>query len=597
MAPRVTSAKIVGVIVLGISETHCATAAILRDGAIVGCASEERFSRLKNDAGYPRLAIDALLADLRLTRADIDLLVFAGTRIPTYDWMNRVMRDDAYRSAYYGVRLDAPRRGLGRRARKLGAKLGLLDTAPGKSPLAREARFAVGAGHLGLATDRMRLVDHHACHAASAYLGAPWGGQPALVLTNDNSGDGLCATASTGRGASLVRHEAAASGPGSLGAFYTLVTVLLGMKPGEHEYKVMGLAPYAEARWGERAAAALGTVFELVEGHPCRFAWTARGAPYRALLQATLGLRFDAIAGGAQRLLEDALLRWARLMRARYGGDRLALGGGVFMNVKANMLLADEEWVRDLFVFPSCGDESNAIGAAYLGYLELAARAGVPPVVRPFGPAYLGPGLDDREVEATVRRRDLAARHRVTEPERIEEKIAELLVSDGVVARCAGRMEFGARALGNRSILANPAEPRVVPLINRMIKNRDFWMPFAPTILREREADYILNPKSLASPYMMLAFRTSPKRRDELVAALHPHDGTARAHLLDEAANPAYCRVIREFERRTGIGAVLNTSFNLHGEPLVATAEDAIDTCERSGLPHLALGRWLISKK
>ena len=582
---------------LGISETHCATAAILRDGEIIGCASEERFSRLKNDAGYPRLAIDALLAELRLAPADIDLVVFAGTRIPTYDWMNRVMRDESYRNDYYAVRLDAPRRGLGRRARKLGARLGLLDTAPGKSPLPREARFAVAADHLGVATDRMRLVDHHACHAASAYLGAPWGGEPALVLTNDNSGDGLCATVSTGRDASLVRHEAVPSGPGSLGSFYTLVTVLLGMKPGEHEYKVMGLAPYADARWGERAAAALGTVFELVEDRPCRFAWKTRGAPYRALLQATLGLRFDAVAGGAQRVLEDSLLHWARLMRQRYGGERLALGGGVFMNVKANMLLADENWVSDLFVFPSCGDESNAIGAAYLGQLELAERAGVRPTIRPFGPAYLGPGLDDGEVEATIRKRDLTSRHRVAEPERIEEKIAELLVSDGVVARCAGRMEFGARALGNRSILANPSDHRVVPLINRMIKNRDFWMPFAPTILKEREADYILNQKSLASPYMMLAFRTNPKRRDELVAALHPHDGTARAHLLEEAANPAYYRVVREFERRTGIGAVLNTSFNLHGEPLVCSADDAIDTFERSGLPHLALGRWLISKK
>ncbi|PYN53024.1 MAG: carbamoyltransferase, partial [Candidatus Rokuibacteriota bacterium] len=167
----------------------------------------------------------------------------------------------------------------------------------------------------------------------------------------------------------------------------------------------------------------------------------------------------------------------------------------------------------------------------------------------------------------------------------------------GVVARCAGRMEFGARALGNRSILANPADHRVVGLINRMIKNRDFWMPFAPSVLREREADYLVNPKGLASPYMMLAFPTNPKRRDEIVAAIHPHDATARAHIVDEAWNPGYHRLIREFEARTGIGAVLNTSFNLHGEPLVCSPADALDTFERSGLPHLALGRFLVSKR
>lgn len=584
-------------IVLGISETHCATAAILRDGEVVGCASEERFSRLKNDAGYPKLAVDALLRELRLAPSQIDVVVLAGTRIPSYDWMNRVMRDEAYMRQYYGVRLLAPRRGLGGRARKLGAKLGLLDPAPGKAPLTDTERRAHVTDHLRVAAERVAIVDHHTCHAAAAYFGSPFAGRPALVLTNDNSGDGLCATVSTARGVTLERHEATRSGPGSLGSFYTLVTLLLGMKPGEHEYKVMGLAPYAPAAAAELAAALLRTVFEFAEGKPCRFEWKKRGPLYRALLEATLGLRFDGIAGGAQRLLEDWLLRWARLARGRYGAERLALGGGVFMNVKANMLLAQEEWVTELFVFPSCGDESNAVGAAYLGYLDLCARQRIRPAPRAFGPAYLGPGIDDAEVEAVIRDRDLASRHRVSEPPAMEARIAELLVSDGVVARCAGRMEFGARALGNRSILANPSDHRVVPLINRMIKNRDFWMPFAPSVLREREADYLLNPKGLASPYMMLAFPTNPKRRDEIVAAVHPHDGTARAHIVDEAWNPAYHQVVREFESRTGIGAVLNTSFNLHGEPLVGSPEDAVDTFERSGLQHLALGRFLISKR
>ena len=584
-------------IVLGISETHCATAAVLRDGAVVGCASEERFSRLKNDAGYPRLAVDALLRQLGLSRSAIDRVVLAGTRIPSYEWMNRVMRDDAYRERYYGVGLAAPRRGLTGRARKLGARLGLLDSAPGKAALGDGARRAHVTSHLGLADERVRFVDHHACHAAAAYFGSPFAGSPALVLTNDNSGDGLCGTVSSARGVSLTRREATASSPGSLGSFYTLVTLLLGMKPGEHEYKVMGLAPYAPEYLTERALAALSTVFAMAEGSPSRFEWRKRGPLYRALLEATLGLRFDGIAGGAQRLLEDALLRWTRLAHQRYGGERLALGGGVFMNVKANMLIADERWVGDLFVFPSCGDESNAVGAAYLGYLDLCAAAGTSPTPRPFGPAYLGPDVGDAEVDAVIRARDLGSRYRIGEHEAIEAKIADLLVSDGVVARCAGRMEFGARALGNRSILANPSDRRVVDVINRMIKNRDFWMPFAPTVLRERESDYLVNPKGLASPYMMLAFPTNPKRRDEIVAAVHPQDATARAHILEEAWNPGYHRVLREFESRTGIGAVLNTSFNLHGEPLVCSAEDAVDTFERSGLPHLALGHWLISKK
>src|SRR2546428_743069 len=484
-------------IVLGITETHCATAAVLRDGAIVGCASEERFTRLKNDAGYPRLAVDALLRELSLTPRDIDLVALAGTRAYARDWMNRVLHDADYAREYYGVRLEERARGLGRRARKLGARLGLAERSRGKFELTERQRLALVTDHLGLERSRIVAYDHHLCHAAAAYYGS-------------------------------------------------------------------------------------------------RFAWKRRGPRYRLLLETTLGLRFDAVAAGAQRIVEDSLLAWARLMRERHGGERLALGGGVFMNVKANGLIAEEPWLRDLFVFPSCGDESNAIGAAYLGWL---ARAGVGATPQPFGPAYLGPSIDPASVEALIRSRDLASRYRVTEHERIEERIAELLVADGVVARCAGRMEFGARALGNRSILANPSDHRVVGTINRMIKNRDFWMPFAPSILREREDDYVVNPKGLASPYMMLAFATNPKRRDEITAALHPQDATARAHLVDEAWNPAYHRVLREFERRTGIGAVLNTSFNLHGEPLVGSPEDAVDTFERSGLPHLALDRWVISKK
>src|SRR5262249_60617304 len=172
-------------------------------------------------------------------------------------------------------------------------------------------------------------------------------------------------------------------------------------------------------------------------------------------------------------------------------------------------------------------------GAAWLAYLGMWGTPAVTPAPKPFGPAYLGLEVRDAQIEAVIKDRKLSSRYKVSEHAAIEEKIAELLVSDGVVARCAGRMEFGARALGNRSILANPSDHRVVDVINRMIKSRDFWMPFAPTVLRERESDYLVNPKSLASPYMMLAFATNAKRRDEIGAAIHPQDGPARSPTPD----------------------------------------------------------------
>src|SRR5262249_48489438 len=162
-----------------------------------------------------------------------------------------------------------------------------------------------------------------------------------------------CATASTGRGFALDRHEGSPSSSGSLGSFYSYVTLVLGMKFGEHEYKVMGLAPYAPDRYAARAEAALREVFELQAGMPARVRWRARGEPYQLMLRALVGLRFDWFAAGGQRLLEDLLLRWCRLMHQRYGGARLALGGGTFMNVKANMLIGHEDWVEELFVFPS----------------------------------------------------------------------------------------------------------------------------------------------------------------------------------------------------------------------------------------------------
>jgi hypothetical protein len=333
--------------------------------------------------------------------------------------------------------------------------------APGKSALSDGERLDFITGHLGIPTSRVVTLDHHACHAAAAYYGAPFSDRDALVLTNDNSGDGLCATAARGTAMGVTRLEASPSAPGSLGSFYSFVTLLLGMKFGEHEYKVMGLAPYAGARETAHATSVLREVFDLVEDDPCRFAWKRRGPRYRQLVEATLGLRFDAIAGGAQAIVEETLLRWARLMHRRYGGDRLALGGGVFMNVKANMLVAAEEWVRDLFVFRRAAT-SRTRSVPPISDTAALRDAGVRAVPQPLGARTSGrpPGFRHRGDAATAQHRGAAPRERAG-ADRGEDRGAARLRR--VVARLRGA--HGVRSPGARESL--DSRPSIAPVRRR----------------------------------------------------------------------------------------------------------------------------------
>jgi carbamoyltransferase len=220
---------------------------------------------------------------------------------------------------------------------------------------------------------------------------------------------------------------------------------------------------------------------------------------------------------------------------------------------------------------------------------------GEDPNIEPLGPIYLGPAYGESEIDAALRKFGEKYSIRAEGAGDIGATIAELLHKNKVVARFDGRLEFGARALGNRSILANPSDPSNTRKINDMIKMRDFWMPFAPSILSEREADYILNPKRIPAPYMIMTFNTTDKRRD-IQAAIHPSDFTVRPQVLVKTHNPKYWSIIDRFADFAGIGAILNTSFNLHGEPIVATPEDALSTFVRSGLEYLALGDRLVQK-
>jgi carbamoyltransferase len=248
--------------------------------------------------------------------------------------------------------------------------------------------------------------------------------------------------------------------------------------------------------------------------------------------------------------------------------------------------------VEDMFVYPSCGDETSAMGAAYWTY---AHKVGVEKMT-PLQTLYWGPQHSDAEIEQAITSYKFQSKVRCQRISNMELTIAALLASGRIVARHAGREEFGARALGNRSILANPSNAHATRVINEAIKARDFWMPFATSILSERANDYLINPKKIRSPFMILTFDTT-ERRNDLIAAMHPFDYTVRPQIVEYQANPRYHSILKEFERLTGIGAILNTSFNLHGFPVASSPRDSLEVFDRSGLTTLAIENWLVEKE
>jgi len=448
---------------------------------------------------------------------------------------------------------------------------------------------------MGVSPGRIIFVDHHAAHAAAAYYG--WGRfeEDVLVLTCDGAGDGVCATVNIGRNGRLQRLQEVQQAD-SIGNIYAMATFLMGMVPLEHEYKLMGLAPYADPRGTELVFQELKQLIRFRPDNP--LAWDRTGAcpetycSYRFFRKLFEEKRFDWLAGGLQKFTEFVLTEWVKGCLKETGIRHLALSGGIFMNVKANKRIMDLPELEELFVYPSCGDETNAMGAAYWVYAEREGTA----KMTPLRDLYWGPEYSDQEIEEVLRRFKFKAPVSTERAVPVEPRIAGLLAQGKVVARFKGREEFGARAMGNRSILANPSDPTVIRVINEAIKSRDFWMPFAPSVLEDRAEDYLVNHKTVRAPYMILSFDTTA-RRNEIAAAIHPFDFTVRPQVVSFAWNPEYHTLLKEFERLTGIGGVLNTSFNLHGYPIVSRPEDALDVLDRSGLTCLAIGNWLVEKR
>lgn len=570
---------------VGMHNGHNASAAIVREGQLTYALQEERLTRIKNQGGLPQnvlAEINTRFLKTEPTRGEIPIAL-GGRNLTTCHWQ----RDEILRS--YG----AGSRGFVGKVKRLARKnMSISDSLNRRKWKSIESELKKTLTMPNLNTT---AFDHHLCHAAAGYFG--WGkmNEKILVLTCDGAGDCACATVNIGENGDL-RIIARVDESHSIGALYGKVTYLFGMVPMEHEYKLMGLAPYAEnSKEAKDIAGDLSQLFEFEPENP--MVWRRRnGSPPMQFASDYLGgvlrrRRFDHVAGGVQLFVENFLSRWVQACIRATGIRKVALSGGVFMNVKANQRILELPEIEELFVFPSCGDETNAIGSAWLLYRKRFNEN--PQRLNNF---YLGSEYVGNELEKALSTYEFKNSVRVREPKDVEREVAELLSKGKIVARYKGRAEFGARALGNRSILANASDTSSVRTINEMIKCRDFWMPFAPSVLAERSEDYFLKPKPMSAPYMIITFDTRKEKRSVIPAAIHPYDYTSRPQEVSPESNPDYYRLLKCFDEITGEGLILNTSFNLHGEPVVCKPEDAMRVFDVSGLQYLALGNVLLSK-
>jgi carbamoyltransferase len=584
--------------IIGVHYGHDATVVLLRGGVMIEAMSEERLSRLKKHIGFPSLALQYLRKKYALK--DIQHVYVVGEQhSPIILWDKERYREERKKRE---EKTDWFLRGIRERfffGRMVSDAIRKLRESSGSRNDAKDIVHKKLSKEFPNAS--ITFINHHAAHVWAAVPFFPNFKERRLVVTLDGEGDGLSGViAEYENGHVKILHRFPNSA--SLGLLYSSVVDVLGMARNEHEFKVMGLAPYAKPAAGEKAYSVFRELLSF-DGARMRFMskMDMRHATAHLVAQnINTAHRFDSLAYGIQKLTEEITEDIVRAAIARYGIADIAVGGGVFMNVKANQHIAAMPEVSSLVVTPSCGDESLAVGAAVFGYSEL--HGGELDALSPIADLYLGSAYDDTEIKAVLDANEFTKTCAIAyfDPngtQSIERRIAELLAKNEVVGRFKGRAEWGARALGNRSILANPSSRETVKLINEMIKGRDFWMPFATSMLEEEQDIYLVNPRGIKAPYMAITFDTLPRAHAELAAALHPYDYTSRPQVVRKAQNPEYHALISEFKNITGIGGILNTSFNLHGEPNVETPEDALRTFELSGLPYLAIGNYLVTKK
>lgn len=574
--------NVLGLNGLGINPAAC----LLQDNKLVAFGAEERFNRIKESFGQmPTLATSFCLQEARLALADVDAIAF-GWDAPLYRWHMPwfVVKTALRYASWSGDRGGAAR-----------AWEQLVKYRPASVEQAIAAMLKAG-GHTG-SLPPVVYVPHHLAHAASVFYTS--GFAAAHILVIDGSGEDKCTTLFRAEGTAIVPLRSYPI-PHSLGWFYQSITEWLGFRPNSHEGKTMALAAYGRPNLNVRQQLAqmlsLGAAGAYTYRPKYSFAGQhTKGEVYSTAMERLLGTARAAhepiedlhrdVAFEAQQLLERAVVQIGHeIAKDPSFSGRLCVAGGVALNCKMNGVLAQVKGVREVYVSPVSSDDGAALGAA----LCAVARTGADPrFVLPH--AYYGPSFLPQEIEQVLQQAQVT----FTRPQEITTAVAQLLAEGKIVGWFQGKMEIGARALGNRSILANPLLPTLRDKVNTEVKNRETWRPFAASILAEDAALYLKNPQS--APFMAIAFDTTPHAQQQIAAALHI-DGTTRPQLVTSAANPRYYALLKAFGQLTGANVLLNTSLNTREEPIVCTPAQALRAFQASGLDAIAIGDFLVLK-
>jgi Predicted carbamoyl transferase, NodU family len=571
-------------IVLGIIDSKPSSAAILKDGEILSAIAEERLCRMKMASGMPRQAIHQVMADSDISARDIDVVavaqkvsVFEPEPIPWNGWF------------------DSQHAGKPRPFEKISATL---------APIAGYIPFAQKAHHqLKDLLSRKRLVqipellqkeyaitapvkyyDHHYCHATSAYFTSNY--DRALVVTLDGGGDGLSGSVYLGEEGRLTRLSSVDSF-NSLGNFYSYITHLCGFKAESHEGKITGLAALGTPAY-------IDILREFVSyADPGQIQYSVPMYHRSALKQiaSRLPVDFDKadLAASVQLLLEEIGIEFIRFWLRKTGIRSMAVAGGVFSNVKFNQSVHELDEVDEFFVHPAMDDSGLAVGGAFAA---LAEGPGVDPkcLLQRLKNVYFGTSYCDDEIHGSIEAFGFEATY---EPN-ITDTVAKLLSEGYVVARFTARMEYGPRALGHRSILYQTTDPSINDWLNAHLLRTEF-MPFAPATLQEYADECFdgLEGARDSARYMTITFNCTEKMRAQSPGVVHV-DGTARPQILDPETAPDFYQIAKAYHELTGIPSLINTSFNMHGEPIVCTPADALRSFAQGKLDYLAIGNWLV---